>query len=143
MVRRTPAPSASNAAAQSRPAASGLQSLTAIEKSVLAWTDPGPDIAFPAPLRAVISLGWLHPATARPRLTRVPPLQAIPLLVQATARRPLAEALGLGPAHMARAAAIAGAVPVWRLDRPRRFAATEEVLDMVAALIRQGAEAER
>ncbi|MGG7566074.1 hypothetical protein ACQ5SO_07935 [Rhodovulum sp. DZ06] len=111
-----------------------------IEKSVLTWAAEMPGVPFPAPLRAVVHLGWLHPETARPRLSRLAPFGAVPLLTGAVARRPLAEAMGLAPGFMARAAQIAGAVPCYRLLRPRAFAATEETLDLVAGLVHSGGD---
>ena len=116
-----------------------LENLSGIEKSVLAWDGTGADIPFPAPLRAIIRLGWLHPGAASPRLTPLSPLQALPLIRGAVARAPLAGAMGLGPRHMALAAAVAGAAPAFALDRPRRFDATAQTLDLVARLASTGA----
>jgi hypothetical protein len=109
--------------------------IAGLEKTVLEWDAPGPDIAFPAPLRAIIQLGWLHPATAAPELTRLAPLQALPLMRAAVARAALVAPLGLEALYLRRATAIVAATPFFTLNRPRDFAGAGAALDLVAACV--------
>lgn len=109
--------------------------LSGLEKAVLSW-DPIPnDIAFPAPLRAIVQLGWLHPTDAAPELTRIAPLRALPMLRAAVARASLEGPLALRALYLARAARILGAVPFYTLHRPRDFAGSDAALALVAACV--------
>jgi hypothetical protein len=116
-------------------AAQGTSALAGLEKSVRAWADPGAATAFPAPLRAIIHLGWLHPRDAAPELTRLAPLHALPLLRAAIARASLEGPMGLRARYLARAARIVSHVPVFTLRRARDFARTDAALDLVAACV--------
>ncbi|MFT4795333.1 MAG: hypothetical protein ACI807_003277 [Paracoccaceae bacterium] len=109
--------------------------MAGLEKTVLAWDAPGPDIAFPAPLRAIVQLGWLHPRDAAPQITRIAPLQALPRMRAAVARAALVAPLGLAALYLSRAASILACVPFFTLDRPRNFAMADQALDLVAACV--------
>lgn len=117
-------------------AAPAPRAVEGLEKAILSWTGDETAIPFPAPLRAVVALDWLHPPEAPPRLVPLTAMEALPLLMGATARAGLAEAMGLRGPLMARAARIAAAAPAYRLLRPRSFAAADAALDLVAALVR-------
>jgi hypothetical protein len=89
----------------------GGTEIAGLEKTVLTWDAPGPQIAFPAPLRA------------------------LPLMRAAIAREALVRPLGLEALYLARAAGILAHVPFFTLDRPRNFAMTDAALDLVAACV--------
>ena len=116
-------------------AGGGGVEIAGLEKTVLSWDAPGPDIAFPAPLRAIIQLGWLHPSDAAPEVTRVAPLRALPLMRAAVARAALIGPLGLEALYLRRAAGILASVPFFTLNRPRNFAMADAALDLVAACV--------
>ncbi|MBB5878170.1 hypothetical protein GGR66_003563 [Xanthomonas sp. 3498] len=86
--------------------------------------------ATPAPLDAILILQ----DAATPQLVRCPPSAALPLLHSYLARPQVADRLGLRATTFAQAAAIARHVPVWRLQRPRRF----DALDATATAIENG-----
>ncbi|WOS40492.1 hypothetical protein [Xanthomonas rydalmerensis] len=83
--------------------------------------------AAPAPLDAVVVLG----DAPAPHLQRLSPNIALTALDGYLARPQAAERMGLRATAFAQAAAIARQVPVWHLQRPRRF----DALDATAALI--------
>ncbi|MDQ1090751.1 hypothetical protein QE400_000164 [Xanthomonas sacchari] len=83
--------------------------------------------ATPAPLDAIVLLQ----DAPEPRLQRCSPAAALPLLHANLARPQAAARLGLRATTFAQAAAIARQVPIWRLQRPRRFEALEATADLI------------
>ena len=84
------------------------------------------------PLVAIVALDWSD------RDIVVTPLSgagAVGALVINTFRGVLVEPMGIGPAHLARCAAVARAVPVMRLARPRDLAAVGATVDAVIAAL--------
>lgn len=95
--------------------------------------DLRPSIGFdaaPATLDAVVVL---HDAASEPHLQRLSPHAGLATLHGYLARPQAAERLGLRAAMFAQAAAIARQVPVWRLQRPRRFDALAATADLLEA----------
>ncbi|PXA96553.1 hypothetical protein DMC47_17060 [Nostoc sp. 3335mG] len=87
------------------------------------------DIA-PLPLDAIVILG----EAPAPSLTKLMPTAALPAVQAHIAQRQVAAALGNQRQLFAATARIVSAVPVYRLQRPKRFEEMEEV----AALIERG-----
>lgn len=82
-----------------------------------------------APLDGVLLLS----EAAAPALQRCAAAAALPHLHRQLSRPRVADELGLRPAMFAQAAAISRTVPVWSLQRPRRFDALEATVDLIEA----------
>lgn len=65
------------------------------------------------------------------QLRRCTQAEALPLVHRYLSRPHAAERLGLGATTFAQAAAVARAVPVWGLQRPRRFDALQATADLI------------
>ncbi len=103
-------------------------------------------VIWPAPLRAVFALEWLHPADAEPEVERLGRLQALPRLRAAVARPEHVGPMGLEGRYFMQLARLAAETPVFALRRPRRFEAAPAALrlarETVAALAPQPAAEE-
>jgi hypothetical protein len=105
---------------------------TGYGKAVLDFEGHGGDPAWPAPLRAVFALEWLHPPEAEPELERLSPLAALARLRAAVARPELVGPLGLEAAYFAHLTRLAASVPVFELRRPRRYDAAPAAAALVS-----------
>lgn len=105
-----------------------------VGKEVRALAD-APGVAWPAPLRAVFALEWLHPDDAAPELERIHPVQALVRLRAAVGRPEVATALGRDAGYFMELGRLAAQVPVYALRRPRRFAAAPEAAALARRVI--------
>lgn len=110
-------------------------------KAVRALADPESRLAWPAPLRAVFKLEWLHPADAPPELERLPTLAAVAALRAAIGRPEIAGRMGLDGAYFRLLARIAAETPVFVLRRPRDFAAAEAAVALARRTVERLAAA--
>lgn len=85
----------------------------------------------PSPLSAIVLLEWSESAVS---LNRLAPTVAVPALIEQVARLPTAIRMGRKPMLMRQAGALAGRVPVHRLERPRAFDRFDEAAAAVMAL---------
>jgi len=106
-----------------------------VGKAVVALPAGAP-LTWPAPLRAVLFLEWVHPASARPRLTPLAPMAALGRLRAAVLRPEFVLPLGLEGVYLGRLARILSAAPAFVLGRPRRWSA----MDGTTALAREAVE---
>ncbi|MGM0586095.1 MAG: hypothetical protein ACQEUZ_15725 [Pseudomonadota bacterium] len=112
-------------------------------KAVVAL-EAGAGVSWPAPLRAVFALEWLHPPEAAPELERLRGAEALARLRAAVGRPELVGPMGLERRYFGLLARLAGGVPVFALRRPRRYEAFEEAAGLLhGALARQAAAARR
>ncbi len=91
-------------------------------KGVRALDDPADALPWPAPLRAIFKLEWLHPADAPLELERLATLPALHALRGAVGRPEIPRQMGLDGAYFRLLARVAAEVPVFVLRRPRDFA---------------------
>lgn len=96
------------------------------------WPAPGPADDVTLPLAAIVTLDWSSDDIAVASLAGA---EAVGALVSNTFRGVLVEPMGIGAAHLARCAAVARAVPVMRLTRPRDLAALGATVDAVLAAL--------
>ncbi len=111
-----------------------------LSKDVIALP-PSREPPWPAPLRAIFALDWLHPLDAEPEADPLPRMEALALLRGAVHRPALARAMGRDAEILARLAAIVAATPCFRLKRPRSFAGLARTADAIAGCV--GASAAR
>jgi hypothetical protein len=83
------------------------------------------------PLAAIVTLDWSDDIG----VTRLSGAGAVGALVSNTFRGVLVEPMGIGAAHLGRCAAVARAVPVMRLARPRNLTAVAATVDAVFAAL--------
>lgn len=107
-----------------------------VSKEVRALAD-GPGVRWPAPLRAVFALEWLHPDDAAPELERIGGMRALMLLRAAVGRPEIAAALGQDAAYFALLGRVAAQAPVYVLRRPRRFDAAPAAAALARAAIEE------
>lgn len=91
---------------------------------------PAEDVTLP--LAAIVQLGWSDSSVTAAPLKGA---EAVGALVSNTFRGVLVEPMGIGPAHLARCAAVARAVPVMLLRRPRDLAAIGATVDALLAAL--------
>lgn len=94
--------------------------------------DLSPHVAFDASAAPLDGILLLREA-AEPALHRCAAAAALPQLHRHLSRPHVAAELGLRAAMFAQAAAISRTVPVWSLQRPRRFDALEVTVDLIEA----------
>ncbi|SFJ10844.1 hypothetical protein [Albimonas pacifica] len=111
-------------------------------KDVRALVDPARGPAWPAPLRAVFKLEWLHPADAPLELERLATLPALHALRGAIGRPEIPRQMGLDGAYFRLLARVAAEVPVYVLRRPRDFAAAEPALALARRTVERLAAGE-
>ncbi|WP_339952086.1 hypothetical protein [uncultured Albimonas sp.] len=126
------------------PAASGAPVLAAgqgMGKGVRALSDPAGRLVWPAPLRAVFTLEWLHPSDAPLELERLPTLAALSALRRGIGRPEIPRQMGLDGAYFRLLARVAAEVPVFALRRPRDFAAAEAAVALARRTVERLAPA--
>lgn len=83
------------------------------------------------PLAAIVTLAWADKVS----MARLSGADAVGALVSNTFRGVLVEPMGIAAAHLLRCAAVARAVPVMRLSRPRDLAELATTIDAVLATL--------
>jgi hypothetical protein len=104
----------------------GLEPIAAREDKYH-WPASGAVADMTLPLAAIVTLDWSDDLSVTP----LNGADAVGALVSNTFRGVLVEPMGIGPAHLARCAAVARSVPVMRLTRPRDLAAVGATVDAV------------
>lgn len=84
------------------------------------------------PLAAVVALDWSAGGIA---IASLKGAEAVGALVMNTFRGALVEPMGVGPAHLARCAAVARSARMMRLARPRDLAAVGATVDSILAAL--------
>jgi len=112
-------------------------------KTILSLDDGRAGADWPAPLRAIVVLRWLHPAEARPRLRRLAVFDALAELRAAVALPALAEALGRGAALLPKLARLSATLPVYELGRPRRYDVAAESAELIRRAVEDQGQGER
>lgn len=92
------------------------------------WPAAGPVDDVTLPLAAVVALDW---SADKVGVTPLGGAEAVGVLVINTFRGALVEPMGIGPAHLARCAAVARSIRVMRLTRPRDLSAIGATVDAV------------
>ncbi|MDF2234466.1 hypothetical protein P2H44_18050 [Albimonas sp. CAU 1670] len=104
-------------------------------KAVRIVSDAGEALPWPAPLRVVLALEWLHPADAPPELERLPTLAALAVLRRAVGRPELGAQMGRDRAYFRLLGRIAAEIPVYVLRRPRDFDAAAQAVALARRVV--------